>query len=277
MDISIVIGVHDDLRLKNCLDSIDEEVEVIIALNAPTSALVDLVTAILQQKKEHRAYENISFSLCTIDYPSIAGAYNSGILHASHQKILLMDSDCLFEKGCIRKMDNYLVQNRIVKGNLVFSHYSFLTSIVAKAREFHATDQVKAYKPPLLFKNDIIHEIGGYYFHPSLCWLEDSEFDFRIQKAGLTIGYDATAVVVHAPLTMARDLRSAFWYGVGKHIGVRLGIHTRPTGAIASIQKYLLEGGKRKGILTGFYLYAWKLSLLLGYHSQRIYRIRSEC
>ncbi|HEY7416329.1 MAG TPA: glycosyltransferase [Ktedonobacteraceae bacterium] len=276
MDISVVIGVHGDLRLKNCLDSIDEDVEVIISLNAPTDPLMNLVNNLLQQKKEHGAYEKLSFSLCTIDYPSIAGAYNNGILHASNQKVLLMDSDCLFTKGCIRIMDTYLNQYRIVKGNLVFSHYGFLTAIVAKAREFHATDQVKAYKPPLLFKKDIIHTIGGYYFHPSLCWLEDSEFDFRIQKAGLAIAYDACAVVIHAPLTPARDLRSAFWYGVGKQIGVRLGIHSRPTGAIASIKKYIFEGCRRKGFLTGCYLYIWKLTLLLGYHSQRIFHLRSE-
>lgn len=276
MDITIVIGVRDDLKIRNCLDSIDEKVEVILSLNDPTPELLNLVNDILQQKEQGLAYQNLEIVVYTIDYPSIAGAYNNGILKASYQEILLMDSDCTFEKGCIRKLHQALGHNFLSKGLLVYSYQTFLHSIVARAREFHATSSVNAYKPGILLKKDIIKHIDGYYFHPSLCWLEDSEFDSRVQKAGLKISYDPSAITYHAPLTVRRDLRSAFWYGVGKRIGVRLGLHRKPTGLAGSVRKYIFEGSKQKGIFTGLYLFVWKLTLLLGFYVQAFISLRPE-
>jgi len=225
-------------------------------------------------QKEKKAYKNIKFTICQIENASIAGAYNNGIKHSNHENILLMDSDCVFEKGCIGKLYKNIKGCLLSKGKVIFTGNSYVTKIVARAREFHTSDKVSAYSPPLLFKKQIINKIGGYYFHPALCWLEDSEFDKRVQNANLKIAYDESAKVIHPPLSPAQDLKSAYWYGVGKRIGVELGIHDKPTGIIGSISKYIFKASKNKGYLSGLYLFIWKVTLLTGYYVQKLFQVR---
>lgn len=274
MKVSVVIPVSNDLRLKRCIDSVNEKVEVVISLNKPSIRIKEQVIFVLRQKKGKNKYQGINFVVCEIKKQSIAGAYNNGIKHASYDHIFLMDSDCIFGKGCIRKLENNLGNRLLSKGKVIFTANSWITKIVAKAREFHTSDKVNAYSPPLLFSKKIINCIGGYYFHPSLCWLEDSEFDRRVRNAGLKIAYDPTANVYHPPLTLVSDLKSAFWYGVGKKIGVELGIHDKPTGIIGSIKKYIFDVSKEKGVFVGTYLFIWKMSLFTGYFSQSLFKLR---
>ncbi len=276
MKVSVLIPVSDDLRILDCINSIDEKVEVVISLNKPSKELRKLIDSMLSDKNEGTLYKDIMFKVCEINYVSIAGAYNNGIKHSKYNNVLLMDSDCVFKKGCIKKLHKNIKGELLSKGRLLFGTKSFSTRIVARAREFHSTDVVSAYSPPLLFKKSIVKHIGGFYFHPSLCWLEDSEFDNRVNIAKLNIAYDESANVVHAPLTIVRDLRSAFWYGVGKRIGVELGIHDKPTGLMGSMKKYLIVASKRKGYLSGCYLFAWKMTLLMGYYVQRSLHIRPK-
>lgn len=271
MNVSIVIPVSSDLRLKECIESIDEKVEVVISLNKPSKQIKALVEKLKNSKKFKT---KLKFVICEIPEASIARGYNNGIHHSTFDKILLMDSDCIFEKGTIRKLNSNLSNSLLSKGRVVFKRNSWLTSVVARAREFHTSDKVSAYSPPLLFSKKIKKYIGGYFFHDSLCWLEDSEFDKRVQVAKLTISYDSTAVVYHPPLTLLRDLKSSFWYGVGKRIGVELGIHDKPTGLVGSIKKYVFEASKAKGLFSGIYLFIWKVTLLLGYNIQGIFKLR---
>lgn len=270
MNISIVIPVSNDLRLQRCIESIDEVVEVVISLNKPSTEIKTLTRSLIKAKK----YSHLRFKVCEIPQPSIAQAYNNGIATASYHKILLMDSDCIFQPGCIKKLNDNLGENLLSKGKVIFTHDSQVTAIIAKAREFHTSDKISAFSPPLLFDKKIKKYIGGYYFHPKLCWLEDSEFDSRVQATKLNISYDPTAQVLHPPLTPLRDLRSAFWYGVGKRIGVENGVHQKPTGVIGSIQKYIFSASQEKGVLAGSYLFLWKMALLSGYYTQAVYKLR---
>ena len=274
MNISVLIPVSTDLRLRRCIESIDEPVEVVISLNKPSAAIEKMVSDLLRQQKEDGLFPDLSFVVCRIEYPSIAQAYNNGIAHATHPKILLMDSDCVFDPGTIKKLDCGLKDDLLSKGLLKFETTTWSTKVVAKAREYHSTDTISAYSPPLLFDKSIKGHIGDFYFHPSLCWLEDSEFDSRVQKAKLKINYDPSATIRHPVLTPRRDLKSAFWYGVGKRIGVVAGVHIKPTGLLGSIKKYLFEATKKKGLAVGVYLFTWKMMILLGYNIQNIFRIR---
>lgn len=274
MKVSVLIPDHNDLRIIDCINSIDEDVEVVISLNKPTRELEKLTKQICQGKYQNE--HKLDIKVCSIDYPSIAGAYNNGIKNAKYNDILLMDSDCVFKEGCIKQLYNNYKGNLLSKGKVVFSSNSWITAVVARAREYHTSDKVSAYSPPLLFKKEIVKYIGGHYFHPNLCWLEDSEFDKRVQDANLKISYDLTANVIHPSLTPCTDLKSAFWYGVGKNIGVKLGIHEKPTGILGSIKKYIVEGSKAKGVASGIYLFCWKMSLLTGYLFQGLFKIRGD-
>jgi len=274
MNISILIPVSNDLGLKRCINSIDESVEVVISLNKPSKALRKQVDSIINLKKKGKKYKKIKFVVCEIKEQSIAKAYNNGIKHASYDKVLLMDSDCIFKKGCINRLDKNIKQKFLSKGKVIFTYESFITKVVAKAREFHTSDVVNAYSPPLLFSKKIISYIGGYYFHPSLYWLEDSEFDKRVRNTNLEIGYDQKANVFHPPISPFSDLRNSFCYGISKKIGVYLGIHDKPRGVIKSVKKYLIDASKEKGFFIGVYLLIWKLSFLLGYYLEGIFKIK---
>lgn len=271
MQLSIVIPVTNDLRLKNCIESIDENVEVVISLNKPSIEIKKLVKNIIQSQKSKN---NLNIVVCKINEASIARAYNNGIEHSSNNKILLMDSDCVFEKETIKKLDNNLGNNLLSKGKVIFNRNSLLTSIVASAREYHTSDKVSAYSPPLLFRKRVKKYIGGYYFHPSLCWSEDSEFDMRVKKENLKISYDPTAIVYHPVLSVWSDLKSSFWYGVGRRIGVEVGVRDKPVGVFGSFRKYVFDASKEKGPLVGIYLFIWKMSTLFGYRVQEIFKLR---
>jgi GT2 family glycosyltransferase len=172
-------------------------------------------------------------------------------------------------------VDN-LTGGYLSKGRVVFTHDSRLSAVIARAREFHTSDRVSAYSPPLLFRKEIIGKIKGYYFHPRLSWLEDSEFDRRVSAAGLKIMYDGTAVVYHPPLTARKDLKSAFWYGVGHRIGYSLGINVRPRGLARSFYKYVIVASRHKGVASGLYLMIWKMVLLGGFYAQALFRLRKN-
>lgn len=266
MKISIIIPVSSDLKIKECIKSVDEVAEIIMSLNKPTKKILRLLKKIKKNDPHLR--------FCRINYPSIAGAYNQGIKTAKYDNILLMDSDCIFSNGCIRRLYNNYKNNQLSKGKVIFLHHNKLQKIIAHAREFHTSDFVNAYSPPLLFKKSIISKIGGYYFHPALCWMEDGEFDLRVRKAGLGISYDPKAKIFHQELSLRKDLHNAFMYGVGRRIGVALKIDKKPTGLIGSFNKYLIVGAKKKGLGVGIYLYFWRVILLMGYYCQKYFHLR---
>jgi len=273
MNVSVLIPVSSDLRISDCVRSIDENIELVISLNRPTKELKSLVKKMAENPEKFCA-KKLKVKICVISYLSIAGAYNNGIRHSSNDLILLMDSDCVFSPGCIRKLYHRLDTNKLSKGKVNFLFTNRLNQLLARAREFHTSDFINAYSPPLLFNKDIIDDIKGYYFHPRLCWMEDGEFDCRVKEAKLKISYDPTAIVEHCPLILSKDLINALWYGVGRRISFDLGLVEKPSGFIQSINNYFVKGWKAKGFLVGAYLLFWKYIQLIGYYSQGVLKIR---
>ena len=88
MELSIVIPVKDDIKITECINSIDEDVEIVVAMNDPSDEIIDIVKK-LGVKSVHLPEANLS------------KAYNAGIEAATYDKVLLMDSDCIFEKGTL--------------------------------------------------------------------------------------------------------------------------------------------------------------------------------
>ena len=82
MDISIIIPCADDIRLAECIESIDENVEVIVSLNGATEEIRGIV-------------RRFGVQACEIPERNLGAACNEGIKVASSQNILLMNSDLL--------------------------------------------------------------------------------------------------------------------------------------------------------------------------------------
>ncbi|MBN1792102.1 glycosyltransferase [Candidatus Woesearchaeota archaeon] len=276
MDLSVIVRVKDDIRIKRCIESIDENVEKMIVLNTPSDQVRGIV-----DKLDSRTIE--------ISENNLGKAHNAGIDACSNEKVLLMDSDCVFNPGTIRTLFDGLREASLSKGRVVFTHKSFVGRIVALSREYHVSDKVNAYAPPLAFSRDIKNKIGGYYFDEDLFWTEDHEFDQRVQRANLRIKYEKDASIEHDELTMRSDLRSSFHYGAGYYEGIAKGVtqscfmyggHKRLIGSVAydcvraaALPLLFADVKRKKGILPAAFMCVWMGAFSAGYYSQALFNV----
>jgi glycosyltransferase involved in cell wall biosynthesis len=238
-DLSIVIPCRDDVRIKDCLASIDEEVEIVISLNGSTPQVERII---LEQASKRR------LDIVRLQTPNLAAALQAGSLAASSEAILYMDSDCQFLPGTIRRFRESLRRYEVVKGSIIFQSNSWLTAIIARSREHHTAERLTAYKPPLAVRCSIRERIGGYYFDERLHWREDSDLDCRIRQAGIPLYWDQDATISHPPLNIWQDLRSAHRYGVGLARARWYNI------ALTEVPRSVLSTYRSKGTLPALYM-----------------------
>lgn len=247
LPLSVVIPCADDTRVSQCVESIDEKVEVVIVLNGPTKEVEELV-------KKHET------KLLFMPERNLPAALNLGIQNSKYDRVLFMDSDCIFHKGTIRKLFEGLDKFMISKGKVTFLADSFWQKVIAKAREYTTSDRVSAYKPPLAVRKSIIKKVG-YYFDSDVHWTEDADLDRRVREASLPINFIPDAIIYHPPVSLFADLRSALRYGVGKRIRVEKGISK----GLGSFFPRFFDIAQRKGVLTASYLMIWSLFYTAGY------------
>ncbi len=279
MDMSIVIPLKDDIKIKNCVASVYEEVETVIVLNTPSDEVRKLVSGLDCTVEE-------------IDENNLSRAYNVGIEASSSTNVLLMDSDCTFDPGTLRKLYHGLEKAPLSKGRVNFASSSLIGRVVALSREYQVSDILNAYSPPLAFKKNIKEAIGGHFFDDDLYWTEDYEFDQRVQRAGLKIHYDLSATIQHGELTLKSDLRSAFRYGTGYFEGVNKGVtescfmyggrKTIPRSIAYDIQRaaalpmLLADVTRKKGVLPAIFMSAWMVTFSAGYYVQGLFNIQGK-
>lgn len=265
MDLTIIIPVHDDLRIERCVESIDEEVEIVAALNRPTEEISDLV-------------ERLGLSTCEIDKNNLGMAYNAGLDAASHDLVLFMDSDCVFEPGAIRKLYSEFEANpdlMLAKGYVVFHSDSLETEITRRARTVNTSNVPYAFIPPLMLKKQVFDEINdGYRFAEDVVWCVDYEFELRRAASEIPVRLVPEARIHHEPIRIKSDFKSAFKYGTGKRIR-----HER-TGEkvkfLDVLKDPILKGVKEDGPFIGAYLALWKAVLYAGYYGQKFFDLQGK-
>jgi hypothetical protein len=248
LDVSIVIALKDDTRIFDCIASVDENVEIVLALNGTPPAM----------KRDLEAHPGRPLIVEIPDVGNLGAAYNGGIEVASGRYLLLMDSDCLFGAGTIRAMHRLVVRYPVVKGQVVYETVpGLLSTLIARIREFDEGDYVSALSPPLLFDRTLVDKIGGYYFDPLIHWCEDREFDFRLQLADIPVLYEPAAEIFHGAQAGAQNLRSYWRYGIGEGIGQELGVFTTPAMPVLwrlwTDMAIVLACARHKGLLAGCY------------------------
>jgi len=272
VNISVIIPVVDDLRLKNCVESIDENVEVIVVVERPSKEIRDLVKSLGVECFESYKLRNMG------------AAWNLGIKHASNDKVFLMNSDCTFGKNCLRLINDCLDDFQVAKARLVFTYDGFISRIIARSREYHCGyipgEMVPMYTPSLAIRKDLV-DVLGYYFDEDIHWTEDSDLRHRIKAANIRTKYLPVAKVYHAPLSIRKDLMSAFRYGIGERIRVEKGTIIGGHNFIPVLKKilaghwlkYLKRVMAKKGSLVALYMIPWNLWYFLGYHAQSILNV----
>jgi len=225
MKLSIIIPVKDDVSIKECLVSIiygatsidktenTDYPEVVICYNTPSDEVKEIVS---------NAQSSLPFEIRTVEIEqnNLAKAYNSSIEASSYERVLIMDSDCIFSTHSINMMYEASMDHVLVKGRPLIDHDNFKSMLTALSRQYHAGDLANAYSPPLIINKNIKNKIGGYFFHEEMVFTEDHEFNQRVEAAGLNVYYLPDANITHEKLSVLRDLKSAFRYGAGQEIGV---------------------------------------------------------
>jgi glycosyltransferase involved in cell wall biosynthesis len=273
LDLAIIIPCATDVKIKYCIQSIYEtcadDVEILVSLNEASEDVKEIL----------KSFKDVK--VCEIEEANLSRAYNNGIKYASRNNILLMDSDCVFNKDTIKLIYNGLKCEKLSKGLVVFRSDSLISKTISGVREYTTTDFISAFSPPLAFSKDIKDLIGGYYFNKQVPWSEDFEFDYRVRRAGIKIYYNPKAVIYHAPIRMMQDIRSGFNYGRGKWISERLKL--LPQTNYFSISMHAKKFVKtyevfcKKGLLPAlYYFFIWRPINRLGYITQSlIYKLKS--
>lgn len=248
LKLSIIIPCADDLRIKQCLESIDEPVETIVSLNGPTNKIKQMV-------KKYKA------KVIEIPERNLPKALNHGIQKSKNELVVFMDSDCIFQKGAIRKLYKGLLKNRVVRGQVVFTRKDFVSNIIANFREYFYSGKNKSYNPFLGINKDIVSSIGNYYFDDEIRWTEDADLGERLKKSQINIKYIKSAKVFHPPFTLRHDLEGAFRYGIAKRIRVEKNVSK----GMGTHFMNILDISRKKGVLTGIYYFVWNFVYAIGY------------
>jgi glycosyltransferase involved in cell wall biosynthesis len=245
MNLSVVIPCRDDVALFECVRSVDADTEVVVVLNGSPPAFAARVKAELDGRAR----------LLHLDRPNLARALEEGIRAAAHDRVLLMDSDCVLAPGAIaaiaQAMDAGDPAAEVYRGRILFDPGRTRGSaLVARSRRQRQGGRLIAYKPPLALWRGLAPRLGGHIFDPRLPWKEDADLDHRVRRAGVRVVAVDGCVIRHGPLTIAGDLRSTFRYGMGVAIAQA---HALP---LSPPSRSLRTALRNDGVAAALYLVA---------------------
>lgn len=252
--LTIVIPCRDDARIVRCVGSIDAEAEILVVLNGSPAGFADVL------RREAGARVRIA----TLASPNASRAMEHGIGAASCDRVLLMDSDCVFEAGAVAAIERAFEagspDEEVYKGRIVFDPGSARSgALVARSRSQRMGHVTKAYKPPLAFSRRLRDRLGGYFFDSRLVWKEDADLDYRVRRAGIRIVPVEGCVIHHAPLSLGTDLTNSFRYGVGAAIARHLRV------PLSKPRRSVLESLRRHGAEAALYMLVANLVRSAGY------------
>jgi len=249
-NLTIAIPLSRDKRVFQCLDSIDMKCEVIVVLNGS------------YDKSIERRLNERDIKILKMRKFSFSKFYNLIIKKSKFDKIFFMDSDCIFVKGALSKLNKKMKNFLIIKGKINFLYNSLQTYITAKAREFTTSDPPNLYIPGLIFNKKLFHKIG--FFNENINYCADAEMAKRIFKSGIKWKNEHISLINHDPVLFKEDLRSAFRYGIGIAERSSFDEINFMRRLLKDPWIYLANGIKIKGILVGLYLFLWSIVLNLG-------------
>lgn len=267
LPLTVVIPVSSDRRLAQCLASIDEAVEVVVVLNNHPTSEVRRIVAVDQRVR-------------IIDVPgsgcNLARVFNLGIEAASNNHVLLMNSDCVFPPGMIRRMLKLLERMDIVKARVRFAYCTFRQKLVADCRSlFHERFDGgrNLFGPGLAFHKRIRHQVGGYFFDEAMGWGEDGDLSKRIHNAQLSYT-NIDQFIEHAPEGMIHDLRVAMCIGRGRrrlHVSSGISVWQTLIGDIIDTvfdrRRRFRDAWAAGGLLLCGYYGLWRIAVYAGYYT----------
>lgn len=159
--VTVVIPCKDDRKIKQCILSIDPTVcEVLVVFNGAKKEFIEEITAFVRQE-----VSNLEYRFQILEKPNLARALEIGTRCSENELVLYMDSDCVFECGCIdaflSEAERKDMSNCVLKGNIIFDPGdTWLENVIANSRTHHTADVLTAYKPPLLISKKFCRKLA---------------------------------------------------------------------------------------------------------------------
>lgn len=213
IDISIVTAVRDDPELIHALRSVPPGVEHIVALTRAPEAVRSLVH---QFRQDHRP----GLIVRETDIRGMSAGVNLGVETASHEKIVLLDSDCTLTLDTLRAYSEALDHSDFVRGvthtltNGFWSTFSGLGQ--EELNRVYRHGPARLIGPSVAFRKTPFQALGGY--DPIIIGSCDHEFALRVEDAGHVTAFAPDAVVWHTAITFKIDVRSHLGYGRGMRV-----------------------------------------------------------
>jgi len=202
MDLSIVIRCGDDERVFDCIQSIDEDVEIMVSTSKNPH---------FQSKLETR-----SIQYCLSPRGNLSQVSNIGFNHTKHEKVIVTDSDTIFKKGTIKEMYLALDEYDVVRAKLRFlaDEKKPFSKTVAEARDY-VNSLPLVFTPGIGIKRGITEKIGGFLFNDPVPFAVDADLDYRIIQAKIPVKYLPNAEIYHDAESIRHDMKAAYRIGAG--------------------------------------------------------------
>lgn len=266
--ISVVVPVSRDLRIKECLESIDFPAEIIVVLNnQPAPEVIRIVERDVRCRSLYLPGRGCN----------LAQAFNLGIEAASQSKVVLTNSDCRFSPGLLEEISCGLESHEVVKARVDFDYGNYGQFLVAETRRlFHQVfdSGTKLFGPGLAFRKEIKTYLGGYFFDERMGWGEDGDLSRRIHASRRPY-LIATSRVKHGSEGVRHDLKVAFRIGRGNRAkeaaeGKKLRKAWREDFRHLATDHHqqFRTAHEQGGWPLLLYFLLWKLSFHLGYYTK---------
>lgn len=261
MDLSIVIRCGDDDRIFDCIQSIDEDVHIIVSTSENPR---------FQSKLEFRG-----INYCLSPRGNLSKVSNIGFDNAIHDRVIITDSDTIFEKGSIKKMYLALDDYEVVRAKLKFriNKDKIFSRIVAEARDY-VNSLPLVYTPGVGIKRSITGKIGGFLFNDPVPFAVDADLNYRIKHARIPVKYLDNAILYHDVESIRHDIKAAYRIGNGcmtSAIFLSEQIHNNeihPRKIVRELKgvkrSYLGDVARKKGAVVFTYQLLWDLLFNLG-------------
>lgn len=204
--ISVLIRAGSKTNVFDCIKSIKD-----------TYPKARIVVSVVASKIISKRLNDLGIKNCVVPAGNISKTTNRGLALVKKGKVIVTDSDTIFGKGCIEKLDRDLNNYDVVKALLIFKTEATLTSkLIANLRFYFNSKGSKMFTPGLAFNLSIKKKVGGYFFDENVLWGEDSEFSNRVEGLTIKTFFDKRAMLYHPLVPIKHDLAGAFLIGARK-------------------------------------------------------------
>ena len=208
MNVSVITPVRDDPNLSYAMASVPPGVEYVVALTLAPDFIKRLVY-------EYQRRQRPDMVVREVTQAGMAAGVNAATETTSHEKVIVLDSDCTLTMDTVRAYDRALDRADFIRGVTKVRREGFWSSFSglgqAALNQKYSREKPRLIGPSIAYRKAPFLALGGYDVNSGgSC---DHEFALRLEDANLEVAFEPEAVIQHAAITLQVDLRSHLGYG----------------------------------------------------------------